>query len=151
MLKANEIKAAVGELLNMEYPGEAIFTKLLPKDFSRPSHYVEMAGKSGTAENISMTEVTANVRVTAFPPADAYGDSDDEAVDLAGDELLELFTGQILKAGDRALTVEKVDVEYGADFAAAVLTLNYMDYTPRRKSADGALMEHLHVNGKKIC
>lgn len=105
MLKSNEIKDAVGAILKDAYQGQDVYTKLLPKDFERPSHYVEMGGKTGTPGNMALTEVDATVRVTAFPPVDDYGDSDDEAVDLAGDELLELFLGQVVRAGDRALTV----------------------------------------------
>ena len=150
MLKANEIKDAVGSILRDAYPGENVYTKLLPKDFKRPSHYVEMGGKTGTPGNMSLTEVDVTVRVTAFPPVDDYGDADDEAVDQAGDELLELFVGQVLRAADRSLAISKTEIEYGADFAAAVLTYRYVDDTPRPDPPKRQMMEHLTVNKDKI-
>ncbi len=150
MLKANEIKDAVGALLQEGYPGEPVYTKLLPKDFERPSKHVEMVEKSSSAGACALTELTAKVRVVAFVPVDDYGDADDEVVDLAGDELMELFLGHTLDAADRRLTVEAIALEYGADYAGAVLTLHYMDDTPGREGPKRELMEHLHANGKKI-
>lgn len=154
MLRANEIKEAIGALLALRYPDRPRFTRLLPKDFERPSEYVEFLERSGEPGNIRLTEVTAKVRVVTFVPVDDYGDGDDEAADLAADELMELFLGSQVEAGGRSLDVTAVKTLYGADFGAVELMLSYMDDTPEpygREPVPGEeYIKHVYINGEEI-
>lgn len=123
MLTISEITQGVKGLLEERFPKENVYLELPQEAPVRPYFLVEPSLMQMADANCGGVEVTARVVVTAF----ADGAAELQRRLMA---VLELFAVGYLKAGDRALGVEKNTGFAFSDHAKIKLKLTYRDDRP---------------------
>ena len=130
MVELNTLMAAVEAAVKAKYPGEPVFTDVLPKDFKRPSFALECQKNETADVNQFLVQRAVTVLLTCFVEVNAYGDSSREALNGRMDALCALFGQGYLRVGDRALRVQ-TDRGIGApDFAEVTLVFTWTDARP---------------------
>lgn len=104
MIYLNDIHDALEGMISAKYPGAPVYHDVLPKDFNRPSFYVEMteftfSPEDGTPSSIMRQAV---FKIVAFVAIDAYHNGQVSELDTRLDVLAGLFAPGFLRVGDRA-------------------------------------------------
>ena len=133
------------------WPGEEVYTNYLPKDFKRPSFALELQKEETADVNISLVRRTVALLLTGYVEADAYGDSDREALNQRMEAVCGLFARGYLPVEDRAIQVQTNRGTGAPDFIEVTLIFSWMDgrpaYTdPDVPPSDVPLMEHYELN-----
>ena len=149
MLTAQEIVEALEGGIAEALPGEKVYKNRLPKDFKRPSCFIEFVKKNITDANAASLTVTAEVQITGFVPTDDYYDSDSQAINLKAEALIAIFAGRCFHAGDRWLDVISADAEYGLDYVMLSAKLSYIDDRLTAKE-EADLMEKVIISTLEI-
>ena len=137
MVKVNDIVSAINQKLVELDPISTVYTNLLPKDFLRPSFFIEMtpeAPLSITDANRSTIAVTVGFTITCFVESDGHYNSDTSRIAERVDHVTEIFTEGYLQVGDRCL---KVDItKGGVDFTESSISVvfDYFDDRPGVKA-----------------
>jgi hypothetical protein len=129
MLTPVEIQTRIEEMIREKFPGEEVYFDLCPEDFKRPSFLVfQQPWEMDLSLGRSMVGLHPIYTVTIFVEVDNYHHS------------------HLIRAGDRAPTVEKIEFGGGFDFDTVTVTLGYTvdrDGFGGEDGGDAPVMEHL--------
>jgi hypothetical protein len=107
-----------------EYP---VHVKKCPKDFKRPSFYIEFIKVSPRDICRITVEKTTYLTVTCFTPLDDSGNADKEELADLQDSVMQLFSQGYVKVIDRAITVKASTGGMDDDRAYVDLQFEYFD------------------------
>lgn len=137
-MKLQEVLSRVEAALKRAWPDIPVYQDLKPKGFERPSFLLEGGPITITEKGGGQAKHVVQVRVTAFTPVDAYGNSETEELRETADSLLELFEGGYILLGDRAPHVAELTGDYGFDYAEVTAKLSYHEVRQRGSHPAGS-------------
>lgn len=108
MVTQNDVVAAVSAALTERFPGDTVYTNLVPSRFDRPSFLVESTDIAMTASTVSTVTLQLTVRVVCFVAVDEYHNSQLEVLNVRQLKVLGIFAPLYLRVGDRALKVQQL-------------------------------------------
>ena len=108
-----DITAAVAERVKEAFPGETVYTDLVPRDFQRPSNMVELAGLSADplGHGLSGVDLLYKVKITTYSTVDEVHASHLPVLDLRAMRVLGAFGGGFLRVKDRAPKVRSMEAD----------------------------------------
>lgn len=134
MVFSKDILDAINLLLVKKWPEWDVNRGFLPKDFQRPSFYIELVKESRRPGNATLLHVIGYYTVVVFVPMDDYGVMKaDELLQLQSD-VMELFAGEKLKVGGRSLNVTASAGGMNEGEAYVDIQVDY--YRPRSAAPD---------------
>lgn len=136
---------AVKARIQEHWPGEAIYTNYLPKDFKRPSFSLEVQKDEWSDANLILLRRTVTMLLTGYVETDAYGDSAREVLNQRMEAACGLFGQGFLPVGERAIQVRAVRGTGAPDFFETTLIFTWMDARPTDLPAQAPLMEHYEL------
>lgn len=119
-----DVTEAVVERLKEAFPGETVYTDLVPRDFERPSSMVELAGVSldPLSFGLSGVDLLYKVKITTFSTVDEVHASHLPVLDLRAMLVLGAFAAGYIQVKDRAPKVRSMEADTSF-FDCAVVTL----------------------------
>jgi len=145
-----DIIAAVVERVKEAFPGEIVYTDLVPRDFERPCNMVELAGLNldPLSYGMSGVELLYKVKITTFSTVDEVHASHLPVLDLRSLLVMGAFAAGYVKVKDRAPKVRAMEADTSFFDCAVVtltlaLTLDRADFTGAELYA---LMRDLEMN-----
>lgn len=124
MITLNDIVSAVKGKLLGKYPGETVYTNVVPSRFDRPSFLVEGLGLTLATESTGAVVLTARIHIVCLENVDDYHNSQTESLNIRQMAVMGLFAPLYLRVGDRALDVVKLEGgAVGQDWADVTVTL----------------------------
>jgi len=119
-----DVTAAVADRLKEAFPGETVYTDLVPRDFERPCNMVELAGLSldPLSYGLSGVELLYKVKITTFSTVDEVHASHLPVLDLRSLLVMGAFGAGYIQVKDRAPKVRAVEADTSL-FDCAVVTL----------------------------
>lgn len=146
-LTLQEILAGVDASVKAQWETAPVYHGRRPQKFERLSFLLE--GGPITRKEIGggQTQVVATVRLVAFLPVDAYGNSTPKELEETTDSLVELFEGGYIQVGGRCPHVLEVTGDFGFDYAEATAKLEFFDTADDRRAGAENLpyMENIHT------
>lgn len=148
MITTGQIRDAINQLLVDKLKAKTVYINRCPKDFERPSFWLETVRSDTAAINFCTVKVTAYFSVTCFIKMDDYGNSDNVELTNVQDSVVSLFSDGYMKVGDRALKVKANTAGYDNDRSYVDLQFEFFD--DRSDAADNTpLMDDLNIELKK--
>jgi hypothetical protein len=135
MVTMNEIIMAVNGLLVGRFPNDTVYVNLLPKDFERPSFFIEAGGVVRTEASRDLLMVEASITITCYTEVDGHYASDVEQLASRQGEVMGLFLPGFLAVGDRRLEVQAA--EGSIDFTDSTVHLGFSYFDSRPLPASG--------------
>ena len=147
MITQNDIASAVTSKILGKYPGETVYTNIVPSGFKRPSFYIEGIGLTLAPDSCGAVEITAKIHIVCFENVDAYHNSQIESLNIRQMAVMGLFAPLYLRVGDRALDVAKLEGGAGGqDWADVTVTLAWEeDITEFEQIAELPTMETVAI------
>lgn len=108
MVTQNDVVAAVSAALTERFPGDTVYTNLVPSRFDRPSFLVENTDIALMASTGSTVTLQITVRVVCFVEVDEYHNSQLETLNVRQLAVMGLFAPLYFPVGDRALKVRQL-------------------------------------------
>lgn len=131
-----DVTAAIVERLREAFPGEAVYTDLVPRDFERPCNMVELAGVSmdPLSYGQSGVDLLYKVKITTFSTVDEVHASHLPVLDLRAMLVLGTFGSGYILVKDRAPKVRSIEADTSFFDCVPVtltlaLTLDRADFT----------------------
>ena len=148
MVTQNDVVAAVSAALTGRFPGDTVYTNLVPSRFDRPSFLVENTDIALTASTGSTVTLQLTVRVVCFVEVDEYHNSQLEALNVRQLAVLGIFAPLYLKVGERALDVQKLSGGPGGrDWIDVTVVLDWdEDLSAFQKLPELPVMEEFNMN-----
>ena len=108
-----DITAAAVERVKEAFPGEAVYTDLVPRDFERPCNMVELAGLSfdPLSYGQSGVDLLYKVRITTYSTVDEVHSSHLPVLDLRAMLVMGAFGSGFLRVKDRAPKVRSIEAD----------------------------------------
>lgn len=108
-----DVTEAVVERLKEAFPGETVYTDLVPRDFERPSSMVELAGVSldPLSFGLSGVDLLYKVKITTFSTVDEVHASHLPVLDLRAMLVLGAFAAGYVQVKDRAPKVRSMEAD----------------------------------------
>ena len=130
MVSINDIITAVNKLIVEKYPDDTVYINLLPKDFERPSFFIELINLERTDANRCTVEMNVDLSITCYVEVDGHYNSDTEQLIERLDNVLDIFACGYIAVGDRCLEVqtERGDIDFTESYVG--IQLNYFDDRP---------------------
>lgn len=124
-----DIVTEINRLIVEEWPERPVYRDFMPKDFERPSFFLEV--KKTTIEPMNARLIHENHVVAAviFEAVDESGAADNTVLLETRERLQRLFLSGKLKVGDRYLNISVSGPAVDLDSALVDLTVDY--YRPR--------------------
>lgn len=130
MTTTNQIRDTVGQLLKGKYPDRTQYVNRCPKDFARPSFWIEVAKDKQDDVNWSTIRHQVHFLLTCFVFMDSFNNGDDlELTDLQ-DAVIGLFSAGYIRVGDRAIKVSASAGGHDNDRSYVDLQFDYFDDRP---------------------
>lgn len=123
MIKQTDILTAINKLLVKYYPGNTVNIQPEPKDYQRPSFYIDMVRVSQVDKCKASIEKTVYVTITYFSEIDKYYRSDPEDLANTQDAVMQIFNCGFVTIGDRAIKV--ISSAGGLDLDRAYIDLQF--------------------------
>ncbi len=108
-----DITAAIVEQVKGAFPGEAVYTDLVPRDFARPCNMVGLAriAMDPLACGLSGVELLYQYKITTFSTVDEVHHSHLPLLDLRAMAVMGAFAGGFLQVGGRAPKVTEIKAD----------------------------------------
>lgn len=106
MIKQSDIFRVVNSLLAKAFKTYPVYVKICPKDFKRPSFYIEFVRVSSQDMCRTTVEKTAYLTITGFTILDESGNADNEELADLQDSVMQLFSQGFVLVNDRAIKVK---------------------------------------------
>ena len=147
MITLNDIVSAVKSKILGKYPGETVYTNVVPSRFERPSFLVEGLGLTLAAGSTGAVELTVRLHVVCFENVDEYHNSQTESLSIRQMAVMGLFAPLYLRVGERALDVVRLEGgAVGQDWADVTVTLAWEeDITEFEQIAELPTMETVAI------
>lgn len=108
MISAQDIIDSINDIIVELYPTCTVYIQKVPKDFDRPSFFIQLVTGASTDANVSLTDENVIIEVVYFAPVDDFN-IEDEINELAvSSTLRNTFKKGYLKVQDRALKITKL-------------------------------------------
>lgn len=142
-----DIFDGVTQAVDSQWPDAPIYRGYKPEGFARPSFLLEGGPVSSVEIGGRQRRVTAQVKLTCYTAVDAYGHSGTDELLETADSLMELFYGGYITIGNRDPHITEVTGDYGLDYAAVTVKLEFFEQSLSRGAAGGAteMMEQFHT------
>ncbi len=127
MVKVKDIMTAINQLIIKPYPDDPVYVQTCPKDFARPSFWLEYVRLSQVDANRSTVEKTVYFSITCFAPVDKRFRSDPDELSALQDSILDLFAEGYISVGDRSIKVQSSTGGMDIDRAYIDLQFNFYD------------------------
>ena len=124
-------------LLVQEYPEDTVYIDLCPKDFDRPSFWIEAIRKTIDSVNKRTVKVTEYFSITCFDETDNYYNSDTVNLLTRQQQVLDMFRSGYLSVDDRAIKVKAS--AGGRNLAEAYIDIQFEYYDERSADEDTTL------------
>lgn len=131
-----DMSAAIAERLKEAFPGEKVYTDLVPRDFQRPCSMVELAGLGldPLSYGQSGVDLLCTYKITTFSQVDEVHASHLPVLDLRAMRILGAFGNGFLRVRGRAPKVRRIEADTSFFDCAVVtltlaLTLDRTDFT----------------------
>lgn len=148
MIKVNQIRDAINRLLVDKLGAKNVYINRCPKNFKRPSFWLETVCFNSEPSSYSTVKVEAHFSITCFISTDAYGNSDSTELTDMQESVMSLFRAGYMKVDDRALTVKANAAGYDND--RSYVDVQFEFYDERLEKAEAIpLMSSLNVNLKE--
>ena len=144
MIQTTQILDAVNQLLVDRLQAKMVYVNRCPKDFERPSFWLETVRRDTEDVNISTIRVTAHFSITCFISVDGYGNSDDMELTDVQDSVVDLFHSGYITVGDRSLKVKANTAGYDNDRSYVEIQLEYFDDRPAEEE-EAPVMDDLEM------
>lgn len=105
MIKTDDIMTVINELIIELYPASTIYVQTCPKDFVRPSFWLEHIRTASTDVNKITVDKTVYFSITGFTSIDKHFRSKPADLLDVHDNILKLFAKGYIIVGDRAIKV----------------------------------------------
>lgn len=127
MITTAQIRDAINQLLVEKLQAETVYINRCPKDFKRPSFWLETVRRDTDDVNFSTIKVNVYFSITCFIGMDAYGNSDSMELTNVQDAVVNLFRSGYMKVGDRSLKVKANTAGYDNDRSYVDLQFEFFD------------------------
>lgn len=135
MVKTNDIMTAINEKIVESFP-YTVYVQRCPKDFVRPSFWIQHIRTSRRDVNRSTVEKTVYFTITCFTPLDEHFAVDPEELIELQEAIIQLFSAGYLNVGDRAIKIKSSSG--GIDIDRAYVDLQFEFYDDRFDETDDA-------------
>jgi hypothetical protein len=141
---------AVNAVLAAKWPGEPpagrfVYVDLLPKDFKRPSFFIEQVAATPVPETRTTVEWTVYLTIHCFVETNNYNQQSQLDLLALQKEVLDLFGGVAIPAGDRFIKVDASSGGSNPGVAYVDLTIVYSDDRPGT-AVDYEKMQHVQID-----
>lgn len=106
MITAMDVLDAINLLLVKKYPDRIVYVQQCPKNFARPSFYLELIRQGTESANKGLLAESMYFMLTCFTSKDEYYNSDTLELIQMQNDILKLFRGGYLGVGDREIRIE---------------------------------------------
>lgn len=127
MIKMNDIVDAVNLLFLEKFPTAKAYVNRCPKDFKRPSYFLQLTGVSRDDVSRKTVAVAVDLMITYFVPTDSRYIVDSEALREAQDGMLEVFAPGFIRVNDRALKLQAAEGETSLSDTTITVRVDYYD------------------------
>lgn len=127
MVKSNDILTQINRLLVKAYPDRTVYINLCPKDFARPSFFIECLSENISDVNRSTVQVTGYYTITCYIEVDKYHNSDAEALMAVQDAVLDIFKDGYITVGNRKIKCKSSAGGMDSDAAYVDIQFEYYD------------------------
>lgn len=137
------LNAINSEIVNADSGAKAVYKQFCPKDFERPSHFIEALNYSVEPANCFTVKITASFFITSFVEVDErYISSADDLLGMQ-EKVMNIFRKGYIQVGDRALTITSKTTDDGE----AVLTeINLEFYDDKITTDEEQPIENINLN-----
>lgn len=145
MIATGDIRDVINQLLVDKLHAQNVYINRCPKNFKRPSYWLETVRREAVDVNHDTIKVTIYFSVTCFISLNGYGNSDSKELTNMQDAVAELFQSGQLTVKDRALKVKATTAGYENDRSYVDLQFEFFDDRPEEVE-DVPLMDDLNMN-----
>lgn len=113
MIQIADITTAVAERLKEAFPGETVYTDLVPRDFQRPCNMVELigVGLDPLTYGLSGVDMLYQYQITTLSTVDEVHASHLPVLDLRAMLVLGAFGSGYIRVKDRAPKVRSIEAD----------------------------------------
>lgn len=136
MIQVCDITQAIVERMEGVFPGETVYTDLVPRDFERPCNMVELVGLGldPLTYGLSGVDLLYQYRITTFSTVDEVHASHLPVLDLRAMLVMGAFGSGFIQVKDRAPKVRSIEADTSFFDCVPVtltlaLTLDRADFT----------------------
>lgn len=150
MVTAMDVLNAINLLLVKRYPDRTVYVQRCPKNFARPSFFLELIRQDAESANKGLLAETMYFLLTCFASKDEYYNSDAlELIQLQND-VLNLFRSGYLGVGDREI---KIEASGGGTEKGEVYIDIQVDFAQEKseETAELPYMQNVDVKLKEEC
>lgn len=124
MIQIADITAAIAAKIKETFPGETVYTDLVPRDFQRPCNMVELigVGLDPLTYGLSGVDMLYQYQITTLSTVDEVHASHLPVLDLRAMLVLGAFGSGYIRVKDRAPKVRSMEADTSL-FDCAVVTL----------------------------
>lgn len=133
MIKPVDIMTAINKKIVETFP-YAVYIQRCPKDFVRPSFWIEYVTTSRRDVNRSTVAKTVFFTITCFAPLDKHNRVNPEELMKFQEDVIQLFADGFLTVGDRAIKVQSSTG--GIDDDRAYIDLQFEFFDNRSDAVD---------------
>ncbi len=113
MIQIEDVTAAVAERLKEAFPGERLYTDLVPRDFERPCNMVELVGLGldPLSYGMSGVDLLYQYQITTLSTVDEVHASHLPVLDLRALMVMGAFAAGYVRVKDRAPKVRSIEAD----------------------------------------
>lgn len=113
MIQIDDITAAIEAKIKEAFPGEAVYTDLVPRDFQRPCNMVELigVGLDALTYGLSGVDMLYQYQITTLSTVDEVHASHLPVLDLRAMLVLGAFGSGYIRVKDRAPKVRSIEAD----------------------------------------
>lgn len=108
-----DVSEAIVARLKEAFPGETVYTDLVPRDFQRPCNMVELigVGLDPLPHGLSGVDLLYKIKITTFSTVDEVHSSHLPVLDLRSLLVMGAFAAGYVKVKDRAPKVRSIEAD----------------------------------------
>jgi len=133
MVKTNDIMTVINKKIAESFP-YTVYVQRCPKDFVRPSFWIQHIRTSRRDVNRSTVAKTVFFTITCFAPLDKHNRVNPEELMEFQEDVIQLFADDFLTVGDRAIKVQSSTG--GIDDDRAYIDLQFEFFDNRSDAVD---------------
>ena len=137
---------AVNAVIAEKWPQRYVYVNLLPKNFTRPSFFLQQISATSERLTRSTEEWTVALMLDCFVSVNDYNEQSHTDLLALQAEVLALFSGGSIAAGDRHLQVSAVNGGSNPGEAYVDITVRYVDDVPAATAPVTTKMNDININ-----
>lgn len=149
MITITNLMTAINTEIIKLYPESTVYVQACPKDFARPSFWLEYVRISQNDVSKNSIEKTVYFSITCFAPVDKHFRSDPDELSTIHDNILSLFDKGYMNVSDRAIKLKSSTGGMDIDRAYIDLQFEYFD-TRSDVKEELPLIASVHTKIKEV-